>query len=71
MTKGKTIYLARMLLIVRQTHIGYVLAGNVSKTRFQPCISYERNTYDALASGMNILIVEYGSNIVMTLEYTF
>ncbi|QVY65684.1 hypothetical protein [Polaribacter sp. Q13] len=56
------------------THIGYVFAGDKTKTRFQPYASYGSNSYDATSNNRNILglgINAYmsGHNSKLTLEY--
>ena len=55
-------------------HIGYVLAGDKTKTRFQPYASYATNSYDAVDDNRNVLgigINAYmsGNNSKLTLEY--
>jgi hypothetical protein len=55
-------------------HLGYVLAGDKTKTRFQPYASYGSNSYDATSNNRNILglgINAYmsGHNSKLTLEY--
>ena len=56
------------------THVGYVFAGEKTKTRFQPYASYGSNSYDATSDNRNILGVGInafmsGHNSKLTLEY--
>lgn len=56
------------------SHIGYVFAGDKTKTRFQPYASYGSNSYDASFNNRNVLglgINAYmsGHNSKLTLEY--
>ncbi|MFY7670766.1 hypothetical protein ACOSP6_06725 [Tenacibaculum sp. MEBiC06402] len=56
------------------SHVGYVLAGDKAKTRFQPYVSFASNSYDAVNDNRNILglgINAYmsGHNSKLTLEY--
>ena len=56
------------------THLGYVFAGDKTKTRFQPYASYGSNSYDATSNNRNILglgVNAYmsGHNSKLTLEY--
>ncbi|ARV16844.1 hypothetical protein BTO07_06150 [Polaribacter sp. SA4-12] len=56
------------------THVGYVFAGDKTKTRFQPYASYGSNSYDATSNNRNILglgVNAYmsGHNSKLTLEY--
>lgn len=56
------------------THVGYVFAGENTKTRFQPYASYGSNSYDATSNNRNILGVGInafmsGHNSKLTLEY--
>ena len=56
------------------SHVGYVIAGDKSKTRYQPYISFASNSYDAIDDNRNILgigINAYfsGHNSKLTLEY--
>lgn len=56
------------------THVGYVLNGDVKKTRWQPYLSYASNSYDAVDDNRNIFgvgINSYfsGHNSKLTLEY--
>ncbi len=56
------------------THVGYVLSGDTTKTRFQPYASYGSSSYDATSNNRNILglgINAYmsGHNSKLTLEY--
>ncbi|WP_304141353.1 hypothetical protein [Mesoflavibacter zeaxanthinifaciens] len=55
-------------------HVGYVFAGDKTKTRFQPYVSYGNNTYDAVNDDMNTLGIGVnaymsGHNSKLTLEY--
>lgn len=55
-------------------HVGYVFAGDKSKTRFQPYIAYASNSYDALDDNRNVFSVGAnaymsGHNSKLTLEY--
>ncbi|OAD44802.1 hypothetical protein [Polaribacter atrinae] len=55
-------------------HIGYVFAGDSTKTRLQPYLSYGRNSYDATTNNRNILGIGInafmsGHNSKLTLEY--
>ncbi|UOB17125.1 hypothetical protein [Abyssalbus ytuae] len=55
-------------------HVGYVIPGDKTKTRFQPYVSYGSNSYDAVDDNRNILgigINSYmsGHNSKLTLEY--
>ena len=56
------------------THLGYVFAGDKTKTRYQPYASYGTNSYDAIDDNRNVLgigINAYmsGHNSKLTLEY--
>ncbi|WP_299016651.1 hypothetical protein [uncultured Polaribacter sp.] len=56
------------------SHVGYVFAGDKTKTRFQPYFSYGSNNYDATSNNRNILglgINAYmsGHHSKLTLEY--
>lgn len=56
------------------SHVGYVIAGDKAKTRFQPYISYGNNSYDAVNDNMSTLGVGInaymsGHNSKLTLEY--
>ncbi len=56
------------------SHLGYVLAGDRTKTRFQPYVSFASNSYDAVDDNMNIFglgINTYlnGNNSKLTMEY--
>jgi hypothetical protein len=56
------------------THVGYVFAGDKTKTRFQPYASYGSNSYDATSNNRNILGIGVnaymsGHNSKLTLEY--
>lgn len=46
------------------SHVGYVFAGDKTKTRFQPYLSYGSNSYDASTNNRNILGV--GINAFMS-----
>jgi hypothetical protein len=55
-------------------HVGYVIAGDKTKTRFQPYISYASNSYDAVSDSRNIFGLGAnaylsGHNSKLTLEY--
>lgn len=55
-------------------HVGYVFAGDKSKTRYQPYIAYASNSYDALDDNRNVFSVGAnafmsGHNSKLTLEY--
>ncbi|WP_298883443.1 hypothetical protein [uncultured Polaribacter sp.] len=55
-------------------HVGYVFAGDKTKTRFQPYISYGSNSYDATSDNNNIFGIGVnaymsGHNSKLTLEY--
>ncbi|MBT8299031.1 MAG: hypothetical protein KJO52_11925 [Maribacter sp.] len=56
------------------SHIGYVIAGDITKTRFQPFISYGANSYDGTADNRNLFGIGAnayfsGHNSKLTLEY--
>ncbi len=56
------------------SHIGYVIAGDITKTRYQPYVSFASNSYDATDDNRNIIglgINAYmsGHNSKLTLEY--
>ena len=56
------------------SHVGYVIAGDKNKTKFQPYIAYASNSYDAIAEDRNIFsfgLNTYlsGNNSKLTLEY--
>lgn len=56
------------------THLGYVIAGDKTKTRFQPYLSYGSNSYDATDDNMNVFGLGMnaymsGHNSKLTLEY--
>jgi hypothetical protein len=56
------------------SHLGYTLPGNISKTRFQPYVSFANNSYDATQDNRNILGIGAnayfnGHNSKLTLEY--
>jgi len=55
-------------------HLGYVIAGDKTKTRFQPYISYGSNSYDAISDNLNVFgigtnVYMSGHNSKITLEY--
>ncbi|WP_298949252.1 hypothetical protein [uncultured Polaribacter sp.] len=55
-------------------HLGYVLAGDKNKTRYQPYISYGSNSYDATPNNRNLFGIGAnayfsGHNSKLTLEY--
>lgn len=55
-------------------HVGYVIAGDKAKTRFQPYVSYASNSYDATGDNRNIFgvgsnVYLSGNNSKLTLEY--
>jgi hypothetical protein len=55
-------------------HVGYVIPGDKSKTRFQPYVSFANNTYDATTDARNIIgagINAYftGHHSKLTLDY--
>ncbi len=55
-------------------HVGYVIPGDKTKTRFQPYLSYASNSYDAVSDSRNILGIGAnayfsGHNSKLTLEY--
>tara|TARA_R110002096_G_scaffold50062_1_gene131813 strand:+ start:752 stop:1981 length:1230 start_codon:yes stop_codon:yes gene_type:complete len=55
-------------------HLGYVLAGDKTKTRYQPYISYGSNSYDVVSNDKNIFGLGAnayfsGHNSKLTLEY--
>ncbi len=55
-------------------HVGYVIAGDKTKARFQPYVSYASNSYDATSENRNILgigsnVYLSGNNSKLTLEY--
>lgn len=55
-------------------HLGYVIPGDKSKTRFQPYASYASNSYDAVSDNRNLLSLGAnayfsGHNSKLTLEY--
>lgn len=45
-------------------HVGYVFNGDVSKTRFQPYVSFASNSYDAVDDNRNVLGI--GANAYLT-----
>ncbi|SDX90817.1 short chain amide porin [Lutibacter oricola] len=56
------------------THVGYVIAGDTKKTRFQPYVSYGSNSYDAVDDNRNVFglgtnMFMSGHNSKLTLEY--
>lgn len=56
------------------SHVGYVLAGDKTKTRFQPYVSFASNSYDATDDNRNIFGIGAnaflnGHNSKLTLEY--
>lgn len=56
------------------THVGYALAAEEGKTRFQPYVSYGSNSYNAVNDNRNILGIGAnaylsGHNSKLTLEY--
>ncbi len=56
------------------THVGYVIAGDKTKTRYQPYALYGSNSYDAVDDNMSVLglgVNAYmsGHNSKLTLEY--
>ncbi|MCB0460405.1 MAG: hypothetical protein KDC74_10385, partial [Flavobacteriaceae bacterium] len=56
------------------SHVGYLIGGDKTKTRFQPYLSYGSNSYDATDDNMNVLGVGInaymsGHNSKLTLEY--
>ena len=56
------------------SHLGYTLPGDISKTRFQPYVSFANNSYDATQDNRNILGIGAnayfnGHNSKLTLEY--
>ena len=56
------------------SHVGYVIAGDKAKTRYQPYISYGSNSYDAIDDNRNILGIGVnafmsGHNSKLSLEY--
>ena len=55
-------------------HVGYVLSGELNKTRYQPYLSYASNSYDAINDnrnnlGLGINAYMSGHNSKLTLEY--
>ncbi|MDY0781560.1 hypothetical protein [Tenacibaculum sp. IB213877] len=55
-------------------HVGYVFAGDKTKTRYQPYVSFSSNSYDAFSDNQNVFglgINAYmsGHNSKLTLEY--
>jgi hypothetical protein len=55
-------------------HVGYVLKGDLSKTRFQPYVSYGTHSYDATTDdrstlGIGVNAYLSGHNSKLTLEY--
>lgn len=56
------------------SHVGYTFAGDKSKTRFQPYVSFANNSYDATQDDRNIFGIGAnayfsGHNSKLTLEY--
>lgn len=56
------------------SHVGYVFAGDKTKTRFQPFVSFASNSYDAVSDNRNIFGIGAnaymsGHNSKLTLEY--
>ncbi|MBT8316086.1 MAG: hypothetical protein HKP59_00510 [Lutibacter sp.] len=56
------------------THVGYVIKGDVTKSRFQPYLSFASNSYDAIADNRNVFgaganLYLSGHNSKLTLEY--
>lgn len=56
------------------THVGYAIAGDKTKTRYQPYFSYGSNSYDATDDNRNVLGVGInaymsGHHSKLTLEY--
>lgn len=55
-------------------HLGYAIAGDKLKTRYQPYISYGSNSYDASPENMNVLGIGAnayfsGHHSKLTIEY--
>ncbi len=55
-------------------HVGYVFAGNLDKTRYQPYLSFGSNNYDATVDNRNVVGVGVnaymsGHNSKLTFEY--
>jgi hypothetical protein len=55
-------------------HVGYVFNGDVTKTRFQPYVSYGSNSYDAVSENRNVFGIGAnayfkGHHSKLTLEY--
>ena len=55
-------------------HVGYVIAGDKTKARYQPYVSYASNSYDATSDNKNIFGIGVnaylsGNNSKLTLEY--
>jgi hypothetical protein len=55
-------------------HVGYVVAGDIKKARFQPYLSYGTNSYDVLDDNRNVFgagtnLYLSGHNSKLTLEY--
>ncbi|GLB53807.1 hypothetical protein NBRC110019_28480 [Neptunitalea chrysea] len=55
-------------------HLGYVIPGDVEKTRFQPYFTYASNSYDAVDDNRNVFGIGAnaylsGNNSKLTLEY--
>jgi len=56
------------------SHVGYVIEGDKSKTRYQPYVSFASNSYDAIDDNRNVLGIGMnayfsGHNSKLTLEY--
>jgi len=56
------------------THLGYVISGDKSKTRYQPYVAYSSNSYDVVEDNNNVFglgLNAYmsGHNSKLTLEY--
>ncbi len=56
------------------SHVGYVFAGDATKTRYQPYISYGSNSYDAVSDsrdvfGLGVNAYLSGHNSKLSLEY--
>ena len=55
-------------------HVGYVFKGDVTKTRYQPYISYGSHSYDVTSDnrntfGLGVNAFMSGHNSKLTLEY--
>ena len=56
------------------SHLGYVFAGDKTKTRYQPYVSFASNSYDATDDNRNVFGIGAnaylnGHNSKLTLEY--